>query len=194
MLILNTLSDPRLIELLNSGKVGIIPTDTVYGVVCLAANTDSVARLYELKSRNHNPGPVIAANIDQLVDLGLKRRYLKAVEHLWPASLSIEIPHDLDYLNQSTGRSAFRVVPDQEVLQLLLATGPLLTSSANQPNQPPANNIQEAIGYFGDKVDFYVDGGDLSGRESSTLIRVVDDAIEVVREGSVKIDEHGRIR
>jgi len=42
-------------------------------------------------------------------------------------------------------------------------------------------------------VDFYVDGGDLSGREPSTVIRVVDDAIEVLREGAVKIDESGEI-
>ena len=69
----------------------------------------------------------------------------------------------------------------------------MLTSSCNQPGENPADNISEAIAYFGEKIDAYVDGGDLSEREPSTLIRVVDDIVEVIRVGSVKIDESGRI-
>lgn len=193
MVTYTSLSDPHVASLLRAGKVAVIPTDTVYGIVCRAADQAAVARLYALKSRDHNPGPVIAANVEQLVELGLKRRYVSAVAHLWPAALSIEIPHSLSYLNQDTGRSAFRVVADEAVAKLLEQTGPLLTSSANQPGLPPANNLAEAIAYFGDRVDFYVDGGDTSGRPPSTLIRVVDDTIEVVRQGSVKINEYGRI-
>ena len=51
------------------------------------------------------------------------------------------------------------------------------------PGEPPANTVTEAKAYFGDTVDFYVDGGNLGGRMPSTLIRIVDDAIEVVRQG-----------
>lgn len=67
-------------------------------------------------------------------------------------------------------------------------TGPLLTNSANSPGKTPATTIAEAKNYFGDEVSFYVDGDTLS-TTPSTLIRVVDDAVEVLREGSVKIDE-----
>src|SRR5690606_15938573 len=135
-------------------------------------------------------GTVIAASIDQLVELGVKARYLKAVEQFWPNPISIEIPNSINYLNQATGRQAFRVVNGSgDLLRLLKQTGPLLTSSANQPGEPPANNLTEAQAYFGDTVDFYVDGGDLSMQKPSTLIRIVDDAVEVLREGAVKIDE-----
>jgi tRNA A37 threonylcarbamoyladenosine synthetase subunit TsaC/SUA5/YrdC len=75
---------------------------------------------------------------------------------------------------------------------LLRDTGPLLTSSANHPGEPVAATIAEAQKYFGDKIDFYADGGDLSGRQSSTIIRIIDDAIEIIRQGAVKIDETGR--
>jgi tRNA A37 threonylcarbamoyladenosine synthetase subunit TsaC/SUA5/YrdC len=57
----------------------------------------------------------------------------------------------------------------------------------------PAATLQEAWNYFEEQVDFYVDGGDLSGRKASTVIRVVDDAIEVLRKGALDIDETGRI-
>ncbi len=180
----------ELAERIKAGAVGVIPTDTVYGVVASARNPEAVERLYKLKSRENKPGTIIAASIDQLVELGIKRRYLKAVEQFWPGSVSVEIPHHLDYLHQSTGRQAFRIPDDKELLELLEQTGPLQTTSANLPGEPPATTAAEAKKYFGDSVDFYVDGGDLSGRKPSTIIKVVDDAIEVIREGAVKIKEN----
>jgi tRNA threonylcarbamoyl adenosine modification protein (Sua5/YciO/YrdC/YwlC family) len=176
--------------LLRPGSVGVIPTDTLYGLVARAADESAVARLYALKSRDHKPGTVIAANIDQLVELGIKRRYLKAVEQFWPGAVSVEIPHQVAYLSQDTGRQAFRIPDDKALLELLEQTGPLQTTSANLPGEAPAATIEAAKAVFGDTVDFYIDGGDLSGRAPSTIIRIVDDAIEVIREGAVKIQEN----
>ena len=45
------------------GAIGVIPTDTVYGVVARAADGKAVARLYELKKRDDKPGTLIAADI-----------------------------------------------------------------------------------------------------------------------------------
>lgn len=181
------------IDSLNKSQVVVIPTDTVYGIAVRAADENAVNNLYKLKNREHKPGTIIAASIDQLVDLGIKRRYLTAVSGYWPGPISIEIPHSINYLNQGTGRQAFRIVKDIKLIKLIEQTGPLLTSSCNLPKKPPANNIDEAYKYFGDKIKVYVDGGDLAGRLPSTLIRVIDDAIEVVREGAVKINESGKI-
>jgi L-threonylcarbamoyladenylate synthase len=182
-----TKNNDELIKLLIDGAVGVMPTDTIYGLVCSASDEKAVRRLYAHKSRENKPGTVIAANIDQLVDIGVKRRYLKAVEQFWPGAVSIEIPNSINYLNQSTGRQAFRIPKDSEIQSILLKTGPLLTTSANNPGETPSNTINEAKDYFKDSIDFYVDGGDLSNRAPSTIIRVIDDAIEVVRQGSVII-------
>lgn len=190
---LSSLNDRRLIKLLKDKKVAVIPTDTVYGLAAVASDQTAVKRLYGLKNRRQKPGTVIAASIHQLVGLGIKKRYLSAVKDFWPGPISIEIPHGIDYLSQKTGRQAFRIVADKTLMNLLNKTGPLLTTSCNQPSKPPANNIEQARRYFGKTVDVYVDGGDLSGRLPSTLIRIVDDAIEIIREGAVKIDETGRI-
>jgi L-threonylcarbamoyladenylate synthase len=177
--------------LLKPGTIGVIPTDTVYGVVARAADAVAVKRLYDVKQREGKPGTVIAANIDQLVELGLKRRYLRAVEQYWPGPLSVIIPcgDELSYLHEGVRSLAVRIPKDDALLALLDQTGPLLTSSANMPRKPPALTTREAKDYFGDSVDFYEDGGDLSGREPSTIIRMIDDAIEVIRQGTVKIDQ-----
>jgi L-threonylcarbamoyladenylate synthase len=173
------------------GAIAVIPTDTLYGVVARAADPEAVARLYALKHRENKPGTLIAANIDQLVELGIKRRYLTAVEQFWPGAVSIIIPCAdpvLAYLHQCKMSLAIRIPSDAELQTLLLQTGPLQTSSANQPGEEPAPTVAEAKKYFGEAVDFYMDGGDLSGREASTIIKIVDDAIEVIRQGAVKIN------
>ena len=141
-----------------NGGVGVLPTDTLYGLVAKANNADAVSRLYKLKDRENKPGTVIAQNIDQLVELGLKRRYLQAVNKYWPGSVSVVIPTgpNLPYLHQGKFSLAVRIPNDPNLTKLLSVTGPLLTTSANAPGKPPATNIDEAKQYFGNKVDFWI--------------------------------------
>ncbi len=194
MRIFHDINDPELVALLKQGAVGVLPTDTVYGLVCRAADEAAVARLYAVKHRENKPGTLVAAAIDQLVGLGLKERYLKAVERFWPGAVSVRIPHQPGYLvDAATGTIAVRIPGYKPLLELMQQTGPLQTTSANIAGEPVATVLSDAQEYFGDTVDFYVDGGDLSNRPVSTIIQIVDDAIEVVREGAVKIDESGRI-
>lgn len=172
------------------GTVAVMPTDTVYGLVARASDEAAVSNLYGLKDRHAKPGTLIGGSIDQLSDLGLTRRYLKAVEQYWPGEVSVIIPcsnPELHYLTQGLDSLAVRIPDDPLVQAVLSLSGPLMTSSANLPAQPPAETIEQAKSYFGSRVEYYFDGGSLKGREPSTVIRVLDDAIEVVRQGAVKI-------
>lgn len=183
------------VTILTSGGVGVLPTDTVYGLVARAADPSAVARFYELKKRERKPGTIVAASVDQLVELGIKKRYLTAVEQWWPNPLSVVIPtgDDLGYLHHGLDSLAVRIPKNEAFRRILEKTGPLVTTSANDPGQPTATTVAEAQACFEDRVDFYVDGGDLSDRPPSTVIRIVDDAIEVLRQGAVAITETGRI-
>lgn len=186
----SNLTDPTVVQLLQEGAIGVIPGDTVYGVMGRADIPEVAERLHAAKERDNKPGTVIAADIEQLVGLGLKRRYLTAVAQYWPGAVSVIIPcgPELAHLHLGLHSVAVRIPDDARLLELLRQTGPLLTSSANLTGQPTAVSITQAQEYFGDKMDFYVDGGELSGRMPSTLIRVIDDAVEVIRQGAVKID------
>lgn len=195
MLIIKNADQSKVVELLNSGLIGVLPSDTIYGLMCRASDADTVERLYQVKPRELKPGTLIAANIDQLVELGIPRRYLTAVEHFWPNPLSVVIPTlpQFKYLDHGLMSLPVRIPADAKVRKLLEQTGPLQTTSANLPDEPPATNISEAIGYFGEMVDFYVDAGTLPGGPPSTIIRVIDDAVEVIRQGAIKINEKGEI-
>jgi L-threonylcarbamoyladenylate synthase len=176
--------------LAKNGAVAVLPTDTLYGLVARAMDPTAVSYMYGLKKRENKPGTLIAANIDQLEHLGLKRRYLKAVEEYWPGAVSVVIPcadKSLEYLHQGKQSLAVRIPDDKKLIDILELTGPLITSSANKPGENPAVTIEEARLIFGNKVGLYVDGGDLSKNLPSTVIRIIDDEIEVLRQGAVKI-------
>jgi L-threonylcarbamoyladenylate synthase len=189
----NEVESQRAVELLRQGGVGVLPTDTVYGLVARAADEQAVVRLYALKHREHKPGTVIAASVEQLEELGVERRYLDMAKKWWPGPLSIETPLEghYDYLTQGTGHCAWRVVGDEGLRRFLEQTGPLQTSSANQPGEPVSVSVEMAKAYFGGSVDFYVDGGDLSERKPSTVVRMVGNDIEVIRRGAVDVDSSG---
>lgn len=185
---------PAIAGHLHADDIAVVPTDTVYGVVALAASRAGVAKLYDLKSRVAKPGTLIAASIEQLVNLGLPRRYLTAVESYWPNPISIILPSTpaLDYLDMGVKTLAVRIPADPKVLKLVELTGPLMSTSANLPGEPEATTTIEAQQYFGDKINLYVDGGTRTG-SPSTVIRVIDDAVEVLRQGAVHINEKGEI-
>lgn len=191
MTIFKSINDEKIPVRLIDGEVGVLPTDTVMSLVCSAVKPRSATRLYKIKQRDKMPGTIIAASIDQLVELGLKRRYLTAVERYWPSTVSIVIPcgEGLGYLHQGVGSLAVRVVENKEMLKLLKKTGPLLSTSANIHGAPESRSIPDAIRYFTDKVDIYVEPLEGLEQEVSTVIRVVDDAVEVLRQGSVSISE-----
>lgn len=179
-----------------NGSVGVLPCDTIYGLVASARNVKAAEKILSIKGRNKKPGTLVAASIEQLIGLGLKKKYLKSVEQFWPGAVSVvlPVPIGLDYLHAGRLSLPVRVTGHREFIRLLEATGPLITTSANLPDKKPAETVEEAYKYFDDDIDFYVDGGWISFGPPSTIIRVVDDAIEVLREGAVKIDEEtGRI-
>jgi L-threonylcarbamoyladenylate synthase len=178
------------IQILWDGGVGVIPTDTVYGLATRADNPKGVARLYALKHRERKPGTTIAANVEQLISLGVEAKHLEQVKKWWPNPLSVVVPtgEDLFYLHQGLDSLPMRIPKDEGLRVVLQQTGALTTSSANQPGEPESKNIQEAWDYFGEGVDFYVDGGNLSGRAPSTIIRIsATGEIEVLRHGAVEI-------
>ncbi len=186
-----SLDDPALIAILQQGGVGVIPTDTVYGLVAPTTYLLAIAKLYQIKHRDHPPGTLIAASIDQLANLGFDSADLKRAQFYWPNPLSVilnasDVPMSIRADRQSL---PVRIPAHEPLTRLLRNVGPLMTTSANPPGLHTSSTIDEAIKYFGDQVDFYVDGGDLGERPPSTIIGFEDNGqIIVYRQGAVSID------
>lgn len=186
----NSLLDPELIRLLGEGAIGVIPTDTVYGLVACASSKTAIEKLYSVKSRERQPGTTIGASISQLKKLGFPEETLLRAEKYWPDAVSIEMSAgDIPkYLSTNQQYMAARIPNHKDLKSLLEQVGPLMTTSANAPKDTTSTDIKMAQNYFGDTIDFYVDGGDLSDRPPSTIIGIrPDQSVVVYRQGAVII-------
>lgn len=161
--------------ILKRGGVGILPTDTLYGLVGSAFSKKAVARIYKLKKRNSKkPLIVLIGSFRDLVRFGVKpdAKTLKILRSVWPGKISVILPcrnKKFQYLHRGTNTLAFRLPAKKSLRMLLRETGPLVAPSANPEGLPPARTICEAKKYFDNAVDFYVDGGTLRSLPSTVL-------------------------
>lgn len=166
----------KAIEVLSEGGVAVIPTDTIYGVVARALDSQAVERVYTVRERNtKKPCIVLISNIEEVRTFGvvLTDTDITALSKYWPGANSIifEGISDLyEYLHKGGGSLAFRV-PDTELLRgVLELTGPLIAPSANTEGLPPATTAEEAKKYFGDAIDYYLDGGIITAEPSHIYV------------------------
>lgn len=175
----------ELIELLKRGGVAVLPTDTIYGLSAVYNNLDAKKRIVDLKSRDNKKAfIVLVSSVKDLDLLGvvLSKEEKALMKKYWPGKLSIVLTRDVG------GTIACRL-PDNKFLQKIIKqTGPLYSTSANISGQDPATTIKLAKKYFGDKVDIYIDKGELVS-ESSTVVKFFKGKWQVLRYGAVTIDE-----
>lgn len=186
-----SVADSQLIELLQNDGVGVLPTDTVYGLVARAHSPQAISKLYSTKSRERQPGTTIAASVEQLEALGFPAPELAVANTYWPNAVSVEMSaaNIPDYLKAGQSVMAARIPNNPALLQLLKQTGPLMTTSANAPGEETSTTVAMAKSYFHDEIDFYVEGGDLSGRAPSTIIGIKPGGeLVIYRQGAVQIE------
>lgn len=175
-----------IIPLLRRGAVGILATDTIYGLVCLASNKEGVERIYKLKGRDERkPCIILISNKEQLGEFSIKlsKSQKESVAQYWPGPNSLIFPvkkNSLEYLHRGKNSLAFRLPDHPKLLKLIKSTGPIVAPSANPQGKVPAKNIAEAKKYFKNKVDFYLDGGNLNAK-SSTLISFLSRKEKILR-------------
>jgi L-threonylcarbamoyladenylate synthase len=179
------------IKLLKKGGVGILPTDTIYGLLGSALNPKTVERIYKLRKRQKGkPMIVLISSLNNLglfdIKLSLKQKNL--LKKLWPNPVSVILacPNQrFYYLHRGTKTLAFRIPKSESLIKLLKKTGPLVAPSANPSGLKPAETIKQAKNYFKDQVEFYVDVGKVTSFPS-TLISLKNDKIKILRKGAFK--------
>ncbi len=170
----NIWENKKLVETLSKNGIVVMPTDTIYGIVGRALEKSPVERIYKIKKRNpEKPCIILIGDINELKKFGikLKEKQKDALKKLWPGPVSVILNH-----------FAFRLPSPKPLRNLLLKTGPLIAPSANPEGLSPSKNIEEAKKYFGDSVDFYVDGGEIEAKASKLIKLNNDGSIIVLRD------------
>ena len=82
-------------------------------------------------------------------------------------------------------------MPDEEITRKLIeyAGVPIAAPSANISGEPSGIDIKDIIKEFGDKVNYYIDGGKSKIGIGSTIVKVENNSIKILREGSISKKE-----
>jgi L-threonylcarbamoyladenylate synthase len=176
--------------LFNNGVIAI-PTDTVYGIACLANNSITIARIFSIKGRNSNKAlPILIGSLEQLdqVALPINKKIEKLIANFWPGPLTIivlrkpSLPENL-----SPGLTVGVRMPKHSwLIDLIKKVGPLATTSANLSGYPDSCNANEVAGSLGEKIDLIIDGGQSLLALPSTVVDCSGPEIKILREGPIK--------
>ncbi len=180
-------------KLLKNGQIGILPTDTVYGLVGSALQSEVVEKIYQLRKRDLKKPLIILISSWKdlnLFDIKLSFQQKKILKKTWPGQVSVVLDCDLEkfaYLHRGNKTLAFRVPKVFWLRWLLRKSGPLVAPSANRQGESVATSIFVARKYFGDQADFYVEGGYLNSLPSTIIKLEKSGEWETVRPGIGKV-------
>ncbi len=176
---------------LKSGRLVVMPTDTLYGLGADAFDSSAVTDLLRAKGRGRDmPVPVLVGSwstIDGLVT-GVRPRTRDLIKAFWPGALSLVVqqaPSLAWDLGDAQGTVMLRMPLHPVALELLREVGPLAVSSANISGQPPATTVGEARDQLGGSAAVYLDGGPAEHAVASTIVDLTSETPRILREGAI---------
>lgn len=176
---------------LKSGRLVVMPTDTVYGIAADAFDSRAVAALLAAKGRGRDmPVGVLVGSWDTIEGLvyHVEDSARELIRAFWPGALSLVVrqaPSLRWDLGDSRGTVMLRMPLHPVAIELLRQTGPLAVSSANVSGQPAATTAQEAHRQLGGLVEVYLDGGQSPQGSASTIVDLSGAAPRLLRQGPV---------
>ena len=191
----------KAVKLLSDGKVIAFPTETVYGVGARADISEGWELLTKIKQRPANKP--FTLHLGHKGDIScyvpfLQKNYKRLINKLLPGPLTIVFELSEAQLSEIRSRFSSEVfsnlyfdnsigvrVPDNEIAAALLSTagGPVVASSANPAGEPPACNAESVQQYLDGQISLTIDNGPTKIQKASTVIKISDSNLEMLREG-----------
>lgn len=180
----------ELINILMSGKIAIIPTDTTYGIVGDATNDEAVKKIFQVKRRDLSKAmPILVSDKEML------KRYVtnistletEIIDKYTPGKLSILLPKN-DIISKCVSPNSYVAIriPNNEFLKELLTKldKPIVATSANISGIDVISSLDELETDLKNEIDYIYDGGKLT-TIPSTLIKIENEKITILREGEI---------
>lgn len=172
MKITQTLADA--LKWLKQGEVVAYPTEAVYGIGCNPFDRSAVEKLLALKQREAEKGLIVLiANWQQLSPLiqPLPHALLAKVEATWPGPVTWLFPKADTIPFWLTGHYSTLAIrmSAHPIAHAICGEGPVVSTSANRTNQPPAKDLTALQAHFPQGLDGVL-LGDLGGLEQPSRI------------------------
>lgn len=183
----------RAVEVLKRDGVVIYPTDTIYGLGCDATSKGAVERIYRIKGRDAGkPMSFVCSNLVQVSRYGHVSNFVHRILKRFlpgPYTFVLTATKETPRVLQSKQKTVGIRIPDHPVpLALVERLGnPVVSTSANESNEEVITNPADLEQVFGHRVDLIMECGTLPV-EASSVISLVNDTVEILREGQGELD------
>ena len=183
-------------EILRSGGLVAVPTETVYGLACNGLDERAVERVYEVKGRPAVkplslmvPGPEAMS----LCCEEIPEAAYRLAARFWPGPLTLVLKArpEIPAIVRAGGETVGLRCPDHPLtLALLREAGlPFAAPSANPSGEPSPKTAGEVLGYFDGKIEAVLDGGECTLGTESTLLSLAATPYRVLRQGALPESE-----
>ncbi|HHW45760.1 MAG TPA: threonylcarbamoyl-AMP synthase [Clostridiales bacterium] len=179
-------------EILKSGGIVAIPTETVYGLAANAYNTKAIQRIFAAKGRpQDNPLIVHIAEKDTLYELAvdIPETAFALADRFWPGPLTIILKKSQklpDSVTAGLGTVAIRLPSNEVARAIIKMCGfPLAAPSANLSGRPSPTSAEHVIMDLYGKIDAIVLSDNSEVGVESTVITLASDRPRLLRPGAV---------
>ncbi len=175
-------------QLNEEGSVLLLPTETVYGLMCLWSDDIARNKIYKIKQRDtKKPFQMLISNIEMLKSYNviLCDKAKQIIEEFCPGPITIIL--------STTGGDTigFRMPQHKFMLNLIQKLNkPLAATSANISGEQPILTVNEATASFAEnQPDLIIDDGPIKNTaKASTVIQIINNEIKVLREGIISLE------
>lgn len=179
-------------KIIKSGGVVLFPTETVYGIGANALDNDAVKKIFIAKGRaQDNPLILHISTLDMLDSIAenITEQEYKLMEKFWPGPFTIILNKKKDVANEATCNGdtvGVRMPSNRIAYELIKRAGvPIAAPSANISGRPSGTKISDIYDELNDKVDYIIDGGECDIGLESTVVRVIENEVKILRPGKI---------
>lgn len=182
-------------EIIRTGGIGAMPTETVYGLAADATNGHAVARVFEAKRR-----PSFDPLIVHIADHSWVKRYAadipetarRLMDAFWPGPLTIILKKkDIipDIVTSGLDTVGLRMPDHPVALDLIRQSDrPIAAPSANLFSHTSPTSPGPVMDSLGQSIDFVIDGGECAVGLESTIISCAEDVPVLYRPGGISAE------
>ena len=179
-------------------KNGIIafPIESIYALGTSVYNEDGIMKLFDIKNRPHSkPITVLVSDISMIkkVSHAISDDERKVIDAFFPGPLTLVLDKKdtiPDIISEGNNTIGVRM-PDSKIALKLLRNlkVPIATTSANISGFESERTIEGVQRDFGNMVDCYIDAGEFDEEKHSTVVRIEDGEVFIIREGVIPKEE-----
>lgn len=180
----------KIVDVLNNGGLVISPTDTVYGIMGDALNKESIKNVYDVKHRDYKkPLILLMSSIDMIKEytLDISDDEMNLMKKFFPGCMTILLRRNskVDDMICNNGEYVGVRIPDnKDLLSIIEKLGrPVFSTSCNISGNDVVRSVDEIDEEIISKVDYIYDGGYIDS-VSSTVVRIDDGEVVILREGN----------